>query len=313
MPEFKHISVLLHEAVEALAIRPGGIYVDGTMGGGGHSSEIVRRLLTGRLIGIDKDDYAHMRARERLKDHLDKVTFVRDDFSNLIAVLDRLQIPEIDGLLLDLGVSSFQLDDAARGFSYAKEAPLDMRMDRSSSLTAEELVNTRSAEELADILFRFGEERHARRLAAAIVRRREQAPIRTTTELAELIASAMPGASRREAQHPARRTFQALRIAVNGELDILENALRDAVSRLSAGGRLAVITFHSLEDRIVKETFADLARGCTCPPDFPVCVCGNRPTVALTPKKPISPSEEEIAANPRSRSARLRVCERLPS
>ncbi|MBQ3077439.1 MAG: 16S rRNA (cytosine(1402)-N(4))-methyltransferase RsmH [Clostridia bacterium] len=313
MPEFKHISVLLHEAVEALAIRPGGIYVDGTMGGGGHSSEIVRRLLTGRLIGIDKDDYAHMRARERLKDHLDKVTFVRDDFSNLIAVLDRLQIPEIDGLLLDLGVSSFQLDDAARGFSYAKEAPLDMRMDRSSSLTAEELVNTRSAEELADILFRFGEERHARRLAAAIVRRREQAPIRTTTELAELIASAMPGASRREAQHPARRTFQALRIAVNGELDILENALRDAVSRLSVGGRLAVITFHSLEDRIVKETFADLARGCTCPPDFPVCVCGNRPTVALTPKKPISPSEEEIAANPRSRSARLRVCERLPS
>ena len=307
-----HVPVLLHEAVAALDIKPQGVYVDGTMGGGGHSLAIAQRLTTGRLICIDKDDYAHTRARERLAPVAQRVSFVKDDFCNLAAILDRLGLPAIDGLLLDLGVSSFQLDDAARGFSYTKEAPLDMRMDRSGPVTAGDIVNGRDERELADILFRYGEERHARRIAAAIVRYRQERPIETTTQLADIVAQAMPAAARREAQHPARRTFQALRIEVNNELGILEKTLRDAADRLAPGGRMAVITFHSLEDRIVKETFASLAQGCTCPKDFPVCVCGKKPVVKLVGRKPVTPSEQELEQNPRSRSARLRVAEKLP-
>ena len=310
--EMTHVPVLLDEAVAALDIKPTGVYVDGTMGGGGHSKAIASRLTTGRLIGVDKDDYAHSRAAQNLADVADRVSFVRDDFCNLAHILDELDIPFIDGLLLDLGVSSFQLDDAARGFSYSKEAPLDMRMDRSGGITAKEVVNTYDERALVDIPFRYGEERHARRIAAAVVRQRALCPIETTTQLAQLVAAAMPGASRREAQHPAKRTFQALRIEVNNELGILEQTLRDAAQRLNVGGRIAVITFHSLEDRIVKETFAALAQGCTCPKEFPVCVCGKQPVVKLVGRKPVTPSPQELEQNPRSRSAKLRTVEKLP-
>lgn len=309
--QHRHISVLLEQSIEGLHIRPGGIYVDGTTGGGGHSAAIAEQLREGRLICIDKDEIALQRAAERLAPHARLVTFVRDDFVNLAAILDRLGLPAIDGLLLDLGVSSFQLDEAERGFSYTKEAPLDMRMDNRSRLTAAELVNTWPEQQLTDLIFRYGEERHARRIAAAIVRQREQAPIETTTQLADLIRAAMPAAARREAQHPAKRTFQALRIEVNNELGILAGTIRDAVDRMRAGGRLAIITFHSLEDRIVKETYASLAQGCTCPKDFPVCICGNRPRIRIVTKKPLLPTQEELAANPRSRSAKLRIAEKL--
>ncbi|MBQ6000124.1 MAG: 16S rRNA (cytosine(1402)-N(4))-methyltransferase RsmH [Clostridia bacterium] len=311
MGELEHVPVLLHEAVEALSVKPSGIYIDGTMGGGGHSLAIARQLTQGRLIGIDKDEYAHRRAGERLAQVLDRMTFVRDDFSNLEQILDRLQIERFDGLLLDLGVSSFQLDDAERGFSYSKEAPLDMRMDRTAPLTAETVVNTYGEEQLANLIFRYGEERYSRRIAAAIVKQRQQAPIATTTQLAALIASAMPAAARREAQHPAKRTFQALRIEVNHELDGIEQTLRTAASRLNPGGRICVITFHSLEDRIVKETFASLAQGCTCPKEFPVCICGKKPVVRLVGRKPVTPGQKELSENPRSRSAKLRVAEKL--
>ena len=306
-----HVPVLLHEAVAALDIKPQGVYVDGTMGGGGHSLAIAQRLTTGRLICIDKDDYAHERARETLAPVAQRVSFVKDDFCNLAAILDRLGQPAIDGLLLDLGVSSFQLDDAARGFSYTKEAPLDMRMDRSGPVTAGDIVNGWDERELADLFFRYGEERHARRIAAAIVRHRQERPIETTTQLAELVAQAMPGAARREAQHPARRTFQALRIEVNNELGILDKTLRDAAERLSPGGRIAVITFHSLEDRMVKQKFAGYCQGCTCPPEFPVCVCGKKPRAKLINRKPIEADAEELAQNSRSKSAKLRILEKL--
>ncbi|NLT57696.1 MAG: 16S rRNA (cytosine(1402)-N(4))-methyltransferase RsmH [Clostridiales bacterium] len=309
--ELVHRPVLLDEVLEGLAVRPGGCYVDGTTGGGSHSLEIARRLAGGRLICIDKDDYALTRAAETLQEVADRVTFVRDDFKHIADILDRLSIPAIDGMLLDLGVSSFQLDDAARGFSYQKDAALDMRMDRSCGMTAAELVNGLDERALADLIFRYGEERYARRIAAAIVSARQRQPIETTLQLAGLVAGAMPAAARREAQHPAKRTFQALRIATNDELGILEGSLRAAVERLTPGGRMAVITFHSLEDRIVKSTFADLAAGCTCPRDFPVCVCGRVPAVRLVNRKPITPGEGELAANPRSRSAKLRVAEKL--
>ena len=305
--EYTHKPVLLDECVKALDIRPEGTYVDGTLGRAGHSGEIVRRLTTGRLICLDRDMAAIEAAEERLAPWRDRVTLVHSNFSELGAVL--ADVEPVDGMLFDLGVSSPQLDDPGRGFSYMREAPLDMRMDRSAPLTAREVVNTWSFEELRRVLYDFGEERYAPAIAKAIVRVRENRPIETTLELVDIIKSAMPPAALREKQHPAKRSFQAIRIAVNGELDALAPMLRAAVDKLRPGGRLAVITFHSLEDRIVKRTLRELARGCTCPPDFPVCVCGKKPLVRLG--KPMTPSAAEVEENPRARSARLRTAEKL--
>ncbi len=311
MSEFTHRPVLLDECIEALNIRPDGIYLDGTLGRAGHSREIARRLHTGRLICVDRDDAALEAARERLAPWMDRVTLVHSNFDRVDEILNELGIPGADGMLFDLGVSSPQLDDGARGFSYMADAPLDMRMDREEGLTAADVVNTWSQEELKRILFQYGEERYAPQIAGAIVRRREEGPIRTTLELVDIIKSAMPARALKEKQHPAKRSFQAIRIAVNDELGSVERMLKRAVPRLNKGGRLAVITFHSLEDRIVKTGFADFARGCTCPPDFPVCVCGKTPDIRLVNKKPILPSQRELEENPRSRSAKLRVAEKL--
>ena len=308
--EYTHKPVLLAPCIEALRIRPDGVYVDGTLGRAGHSMEIARRLTTGRLICIDRDMAAIDAAKERLAPYLDRVTLVHSNFSELGDVLRQAGVAGADGMLFDLGVSSPQLDDGSRGFSYMQDAPLDMRMDTSAPLTAYEVVNTWSAEELRRILYEYGEERYAPAIAKAIVRARETAPVATTLELVEIIKSAMPPAALREKQHPAKRSFQAIRIAVNGELDALPPMLRAAVEGLFPGGRLAVITFHSLEDRIVKQTLRDLARGCTCPPEFPVCVCGNKPKVRLVTRKPITADAEELADNPRARSAKLRVAEK---
>ena len=311
MSEFHHVSVLLQECLEGLNIRPEGIYVDGTLGGAGHSSRIAQRLTTGRLIGIDRDPVALAAAGERLKPWKDRVTLVHSNFCEIKQVLSDLQIPGVDGILLDLGVSSPQLDDGQRGFSYMADAPLDMRMNGEDALTAREVVNTWPQEELKRILYTYGEERYAPQIAGAIVRRREERPIATTLELVEVIKGAMPAKALKEKQHPAKRSFQAIRIAVNDELGSVERMLERAVPRLNKGGRLAVITFHSLEDRIVKTGLAAFARGCTCPPDFPVCVCGKTPDVRLVNKKPILPSERELEENPRARSAKLRVAERI--
>ncbi len=311
MSEFHHVSVLLNEAVEGLNIRPEGIYLDGTLGGAGHSAEIAKALTTGTLIGVDRDPKALTAAGERLAPWADRVKLVHGNFRDLETILDGLGIPAVDGVLLDLGVSSPQLDEAIRGFSYMADAPLDMRMNPEDSLTAWEVVNTWPREELRRILFAYGEERYAPLIAAAIERRRAQAPIESTLELAELIRSAMPQKALREKQHPAKRSFQAIRIAVNDELGAVDSVMGQAIRRLKPGGRLAVITFHSLEDRIVKNAMAEAARGCTCPPEFPVCVCGKKPTVKLIARKPITASEEELEANPRARSAKLRVCEKL--
>ena len=311
MSEFTHRPVLLDECIQALNIRPDGIYLDGTLGRAGHSREIARRLHTGRLICVDRDDAALEAARERLGPWMDRVTLVHSNFDRVDEILNELGIPGADGMLFDLGVSSPQLDDGARGFSYMADAPLDMRMDREEGLTAADVVNTWSQEELKRILFQYGEERYAPQIAGAIVRRREEGPIRTTLELVDIIKSAMPARALKEKQHPAKRSFQAIRIAVNDELGSVERMLERAVPRLNKGGRLAVITFHSLEDRIVKTGFADFARGCTCPPDFPVCVCGKTPDIRLVNKKPILPSQRELEENPRSRSAKLRVAEKL--
>ena len=309
--EFTHRPVLLDECIQALNIRPDGIYVDGTLGRAGHSREIAKRLTTGRLICVDRDDAALEAAKERLADWMDKVTLVHSNFDHIDAILNDLGLSGVDGMLFDLGVSSPQLDDGSRGFSYMANAPLDMRMDRSEGLTAADVVNTWSQEELRRILFQYGEERCASQIAAAIVRRRGDKPIETTLELVEVIKSAMPAKALREKQHPAKRSFQAIRIAVNDELASVDRMLRGAVPRLNKGGRLAVITFHSLEDRIVKTGLAEFAKGCTCPPDFPVCVCGKTPDVKLVNKKPILPTQEEIEENPRARSAKLRVAEKL--
>ena len=309
--EFVHRSVLLDECIEALSIRPDGIYVDGTLGGAGHSFEIVKRLTTGRLIGIDRDRVALTAAEERLQPYLDRVTLVHANFSEIRSILNNLSIPGADGMLFDLGVSSPQLDDAERGFSYMADAPLDMRMNRDDPLTAAELVNTWSAEELRRILFEYGEERYAPQVAAAIVRRRETKPIETTLELAEIIRSAMPPQALREKQHPAKRCFQAIRIAVNDELGAVRRLMEDAIDCLNPGGRLAVITFHSLEDRIVKTAMQAAAKGCTCPPEFPVCVCGKKPRVTVLTRKPIVSGAAELNENPRARSAKLRVAEKL--
>ncbi len=309
--EFAHRPVLLWPCIEALHIRPTGVYLDGTLGGAGHSLEIAKRLTTGRLIGVDRDTAALEAARARLSPYLDHVTLVHDNFANLAAILDGLGLPGIDGMLFDLGVSSPQLDDGSRGFSYMTDAPLDMRMNREDRLTAYEVVNAWPREELRRILFDYGEERHAPRIAAAIERRRAEAPIETTLELVDVIRSAMPPQALREKQHPAKRSFQAIRIAVNDELGSVERMLSCAVDRLNPGGRLAVITFHSLEDRMVKSAMQRAARGCTCPPEFPVCVCGNKPKVKILTRKPIVSDEAELSENPRARSAKLRVAEKL--
>ncbi len=311
MTEFHHVSVLLEACMEGLAIRPDGIYVDGTLGGAGHSSRIAARLTTGRLIGIDRDPTALRAAGERLAPFGDRVTLVHGNFCQISEILRDLKIDGVDGILLDLGVSSPQLDDGSRGFSYMSDAPLDMRMDTGDSLTAYTVVNTWPEEELRRILFEYGEERYAARIAGAICRRRAEQPVRTTLELVDVIRSALPAAALREKQHPAKRSFQAIRIAVNDELGAVRQVMEDAIPALNPGGRLAVITFHSLEDRIVKNAMAAAARGCTCPPEFPVCVCGNKPKVKLITRKPVTASAEELAANPRSRSAKLRVCQKL--
>lgn len=311
MSEFHHVSVLLQECLDGLNIKPEGIYVDGTLGGGGHSGRIARQLTTGRLIGIDRDPVALQAAGRRLEPYKDRVTLVHSNFCDMAQVLRDLEIPGVDGILLDLGVSSPQLDDSQRGFSYMADAPLDMRMNSGDSLSAHEVVNTWSQEELKRILYTYGEERYAPQIASAICRRRAEKPIETTLELVDIIRGAMPPAALREKQHPAKRSFQAIRIAVNDELGAVEKIMKDAVELLNPGGRLAIITFHSLEDRIVKTGMNDAARGCTCPPSFPVCVCGKKPKVKIISRKPITATEEELEANPRSRSAKLRVCEKL--
>ena len=308
---YGHKPVLLDECLEALAIRPDGVYLDGTLGRAGHSLEILRRLTAGgRLIGLDRDGTALEAARVRLAEYADRVTLVHSNFSRLAEVLDDLHIDAVDGMLFDLGVSSPQLDDAERGFSYMHDAPLDMRMDRTAGLTARDVVNGWRYEELRRILFEYGEERYAPAIARAIVRARETAPVKTTLELVEIIKSAMPPAALREKQHPAKRSFQAIRIAVNGELDALPPMLSGAIDHLNPVGRLAVITFHSLEDRIVKRAFQDAAKGCTCPPEFPVCVCGKKPRVRLVTRKPIVSGAAELEENSRARSAKLRVVEK---
>ena len=310
--EFAHQSVLLNECIDALAIKPDGIYLDGTLGGAGHSSQIARRLTEGgRLIGVDRDRTALAAAKERLAPYADRVTLVHSNFAEIDAILDSLGIPAVDGMLFDLGVSSPQLDDASRGFSYMADAPLDMRMDKDDALTAGEVVNTWPQGELRRILYDYGEERYAPQIAAAICRAREKAPVETTLELVDIIRSAMPAQALREKQHPAKRSFQAIRIAVNDELGAVSRMMRAAVGRLNPGGRLAVITFHSLEDRIVKSEMQQAARGCTCPPEFPVCVCGKKPLVKLVTRKPIVSGPAELEENPRARSAKLRVAEKL--
>ena len=310
--EFQHKSVLLQECIDALNIRPDGIYLDGTLGGAGHSSQIARRLTEGgRLIGVDRDRTALAAAKERLAPYADRVTLVHSNFAEIDAILDSLGIPAVDGMLFDLGVSSPQLDDASRGFSYMADAPLDMRMDKDDVLTAGEVVNTWPQGELRRILYDYGEERYAPPIAAAICRAREKAPVETTLELVDIIRSAMPAQALREKQHPAKRSFQAIRIAVNDELGAVSRMMQAAVGRLNPGGRLAVITFHSLEDRIVKSEMQQAARGCTCPPEFPVCVCGKKPLVKLVTRKPIVSGPAELEENPRARSAKLRVAEKL--
>ena len=308
---YGHRPVLLEECLEALAIRPDGVYVDGTLGRAGHSLEIARRLTTGRLIGIDRDETAIATAQERLRDYMDHVTLVHSNFDRIGAILEELNISGADGMLFDLGVSSPQLDDAQRGFSYMHDAPLDMRMDRTAALDAHQVVNRWPYEELRRILYEYGEERYAPAIAKGICRARETAPIETTLQLVDVIKSAMPPQALREKQHPAKRSFQAIRIAVNGELDALPPMLNAAAEHLNAGGRLAVISFHSLEDRIIKKTMQELATGCTCPPNFPVCVCGKTPKMKLISRKPITPGDGELTENPRARSAKLRVAEKL--
>ena len=309
--EFKHISVMLKESVDALNIRKNGIYVDGTLGGGGHSYEILSRDSTIRLIGIDRDIEAVGSAKKRLEVFGDRVDIANDNFSNVLNILNDRNIDAIDGAVLDLGVSSYQLDNAERGFSYMHDAPLDMRMNRNDEKTALDVVNKYTADELARVFYEYGEEKWSKRIAEFIVRERERKAVSTTFELVDIIKSAIPAKARQEGGHPAKRVFQAIRIEVNGELKILEQALRDFVSVLKSGGRFSVITFHSLEDRIVKQTFADLASGCVCPKDFPVCVCGRKPTVKIISRKPVLPGAAELDENPRSKSAKLRIIEKL--
>jgi 16S rRNA (cytosine1402-N4)-methyltransferase len=308
---FSHRPVMLDECIENLAIKPDGIYVDGTAGGGGHSFAIASRLIDGKLIAIDQDEAAIAAAGARLAPLGERARVVRNNFRNLAQVCAELGIDGIDGLLLDLGVSSYQLDTPERGFSYQADAPLDMRMDVRNPLTARTVVNEYSEDEIRRILFEYGEERFSSRIASNIIREREKAPIETTGELVEIIKRSIPSSQRDGGHHPAKRSFQALRIEVNSELDVIAPAIKSAVRLLAPGGRIAIITFHSLEDRIVKQTFADLASGCTCPKNFPICVCGNKPQVKVITRKPILPDAEELEINPRARSAKLRVAEKL--
>ena len=309
--EFKHISVLLNECIEVLNIKEDGIYVDGTLGGAGHSSEIVKNLNEkGRLIGIDQDTDALKAAKEKLKAY-NNVTFVHSNFHNIYDILKGLDIEGVDGILMDLGVSSYQLDNGERGFSYMQDAPLDMRMNRENSLSAYEVINSYSEDELFRVIKEYGEEKFAKRIANFIVNRRKEKNIESTLELVDIIKAAIPAKARREGPHPAKRTFQAIRIEVNRELDIIEKTIRDGVEKLNVGGRMAIITFHSLEDRIVKTVYKDLANPCTCPTSFPICVCNKKPSVKLITRKPIEASEEELEYNPRSRSAKLRVIEKI--
>lgn len=303
--------MLLNECIEGLKIKPDGIYLDGTLGRAGHSLEIAKRLRSGRLVAIDRDLTAIEESEKRLAEFKDRVTLVHGNFRDLKSILDGLSIDKVDGMLFDLGVSSPQLDDKQRGFSYMADAPLDMRMDMGESFSAYEVVNTFDERRIRKILFEYGEERYASRIASSIVRRREQKPIETTLELVEIIKSAMPAAALREKQHPAKRSFQAIRIAVNDELGSISDMLSDAADRLRTGGRLAVISFHSLEDRLVKNAMQAGEKGCTCPKDFPICVCGFIPKLKVITKKPITASEEEIKGNPRARSAKLRIAERI--
>ncbi len=310
MTEFQHTSVLLEESIEALNIRPDGIYLDGTLGGAGHSLEIVKKLTTGRLIGVDRDDTALQAAGERLAPYAERVTLVKSNFSRVGEILDDLGLDAIDGMLFDLGVSSPQLDQAQRGFSYMMDAPLDMRMDRSGGITAADIVNTWPEAELKRILYTYGEERYAPRIAGAILRAREKKPVETTLELVEIIRSAMPGQALREKQHPAKRSFQALRIAVNEELSSVERMLENAPDRLKPGGRLCIISFHSLEDRLVKQAIRSRVDGCTCPKSMPVCVCGFKQTLKSL-GGPVTAGKAELERNPRARSAKLRTAERV--
>ena len=310
--EFNHVSVLLKETIDGLNIKPDGIYVDGTLGGGGHSLEIAKRLSkNGHLYGIDRDTDAIEAARERLREYSDRFTAIHSNFYNAAEVLKNIGVQKIDGFILDLGVSSHQLDEADRGFSYMQDAPLDMRMDRGAPYTAWNVVNEKSEKELNDIIFKYGEEKWAKRIAQFIVAEREKKPIDTTYELVEVIKKAVPKGARRDGPHPAKRTFQALRIEVNGELAILDKTVDDMTEMLSEGGRMCIITFHSLEDRIIKNAMKRHENPCTCPPEFPVCVCGKVPDGKVITRKPILPSDEELEVNPRSRSAKLRIMEKI--
>ncbi|MGM0396381.1 MAG: 16S rRNA (cytosine(1402)-N(4))-methyltransferase RsmH [Bacillota bacterium] len=309
--EFHHISVLLQEVLDGLNIKEDGIYVDGTLGGAGHSLQIVKRLTGGKLIGIDQDENALEKSRDVLSEHMGKVHLVHSNYVNIKKVLEDLGIEKVDGILLDLGVSSHQLDAEERGFSYNKDAPLDMRMDTSREFSAWDVVNDYSAEELTRIFLQYGEEKWGKRIAEFIVNERAEKTIDTTMELVSVIKKAIPKKVRMEGHHPAKKTFQAIRIEVNGELDVLKRAILDMVDCLKPGGRLAIITFHSLEDRIVKEQFKDLYKDCICPPEFPICICDKRREIKIITRKPIVPGKEELETNPRSRSAKLRVAERV--
>ncbi len=309
--EFRHVSVLLEECLKGLNIKENGIYVDCTLGGAGHSKEIIKRLSKeGKLIGIDQDRDAIKAAKERLKDY-ENVIYVHDNFYNLDEILKNLNIEYVDGILMDLGVSSYQLDNDERGFSYMKDASLDMRMNRDNGLSAYEVVNGYSKEKLYRIIREYGEEKFASRIADFIVKKRENSPISTTFQLVDIIKAAIPARARREGPHPAKRTFQAIRIEVNNELGILDKAVEQGINHLNPEGRMAIITFHSLEDRIIKNKFKSLENPCTCPKEFPICVCGKKPQIKILTKKPIEPSEEEVEENPRSRSAKLRIAEKI--
>lgn len=309
--EFKHVSVLLNECIEALDIKENGIYVDCTLGGAGHSSQIATHLSKeGMLIGIDQDKDALSAAKKRLE-NFENVKYVHNNFYNIDSILTELNVEKVDGILADLGVSSYQLDEASRGFSYMQDAPLDMRMNRDNDFSAYEIVNNYSEDELYKVIKDYGEERFAKRIANFIVNRRAEKPIETTLELVDIIKAAIPAKMRREGPHPAKRTFQAIRIEVNSELKILNQTIEDGVNRLNKGGRMAIITFHSLEDRIVKLKFRELENPCTCPKEFPICVCGKKPLVKVISKKGIAPTDKEIEENPRSRSAKLRIIEKL--
>ncbi len=313
MREFSHTPVLLEECMEKLNVHPGGVYLDCTMGAAGHSEEILRRSSPdGRLVALDQDDDALAAGRKRLAPYGSRVQIVKANFSHLAEVLDELGVDKLDGVLFDIGVSSYQLDEAERGFSYMQDAPLNMKMDRNGAgMTAAELLASCPEEELARILYEYGEEKWAKRIAKFIVERRQEAPLQTTGELVSVIKAAIPAGAREAGQHPAKRSFQAIRIAVNDELNVLREGLRAAVDRLAPGGRICIITFHSLEDRIVKEEFKRLSTACTCPPEFPVCVCGGKAVVKLIGRKPVVAGAEELAANPRSRSAKLRTAEKF--